>query len=191
PVRRTRRPRRPRRAPAACPRTKAVIRQRVETLIGDPPNKEFDVARHPKAQLLDSGDLFPNLSLTLTNGSSFEAPLGFKQPYNVVLVNRGAWCPYCVAQLRGFQSGLAKLTDAGVGVLSLSAEPLAAARAMVSELGVYYEPKPEHVAPHFHSSGFVLGPGHRVLTAVYSSGAIGRLTCPDVLGLVQYLKSHG
>lgn len=168
------------------------------------------MARHPKAQLLDSGDLFPNLSLTLTNGSSFEAPLGFKQPYNVVLVNRGAWCPYCVAQLRGFQSGLAKLTDAGVGVLSLSAEPLAAARAMVSEhglefpvaygaslelvaskLGVYYEPKPEHVAPHFHSSGFVLGPGHRVLTAVYSSGAIGRLTCPDVLGLVQYLKSHG
>ncbi|HEY3255580.1 MAG TPA: redoxin domain-containing protein [Polyangiaceae bacterium] len=167
------------------------------------------VARNPNAQLLDSGDLFPKLQLTSTSGAALELPRDFKQTYNVVLVNRGAWCPYCVAQLRGFQSGLAKLAEAGVGVVSLSAEPLAAAQAMVKEhglefpvaygaslelisstLGVYYEPKPEHVAPHFHSSGFVLGPGNRVLTAVYSSGAIGRLVWSDVLGLIQYLKSH-
>jgi len=168
------------------------------------------MARHINAQILDSGDLFPNLTLTLTNGASFELPRDFKHPYNVVLVNRGAWCPYCVAQLRGFQSGLAKLADAGVGIVSLSADPLAPAQAMMKEhglefpvaygasleliassLGVYYEPKPAGMVPHFHSSGFVLGPGNRVLTAVYSSGAIGRLTWMDVLGFIQYVKSHG
>jgi hypothetical protein len=36
----------------------------------------------------------------------------------------------------------------------------------------------------------ILGPGGRVLLAVYSSGAIGRLAWQDVLGYVQYLQTH-
>ena len=50
--------------------------------------------------------------------------------------------------------------------------------------------KTASVAPYFQSTGFVVGPGNRVLTAVYSSGAIGRLVWQDVLGFVKYVKSH-
>jgi hypothetical protein len=36
----------------------------------------------------------------------------------------------------------------------------------------------------------VLDPEGRVITAVYSSEAIGRLVPDDVAGFVQYVKSH-
>lgn len=167
------------------------------------------MARNPHAPLLDTGDRFPDLGLSLVDGREVSLPAGLEQAFNVVLVNRGAWCPYCTAQLRAFQSGLPKLGEEGIGVLSLSADSLESARTVVREqqlgfpvgygasveavarkLGVYYEPHPGHTAPHLHSAGFVLGPGGKVLVAVYSSGAIGRLVWQDVLGFVQYVKSH-
>lgn len=40
------------------------------------------------------------------------------------------------------------------------------------------------------STGFVLAPDGSVITAVYSSGAIGRLVAEDVAGLVGYAKSQ-
>lgn len=167
------------------------------------------MARKPNAPLLDSGDAFPGLDLTLIDGSRLRVPADLSRPYNVVLVNRGAWCPFCVAQLKGFQLGLAKLADEGIGVVSLSTDAREQAAAMVEAqglefpvacgasvdaiaetLGVYYDPHPTHAPPYLHAAGFVLGPGGRVLLAVYSSGAIGRLVWQDVLGLVRYLKAH-
>ena len=167
------------------------------------------MARKTNAQLLDHGDTFPALALTLTDGRRIVLPADLTQPFNVVLVNRGAWCPFCVTQLRGFQAGLSRLTQEGIGIVSLSTDAREAASSAVAEnkiefavgygasvdavadaLGVYYEPRPAHVAPHLQSAGFVLGPGGKVLNALYSSGAIGRLGWQDVLGLVQYIKSH-
>ncbi|MFN2522262.1 MAG: hypothetical protein ABR614_02985 [Mycobacteriales bacterium] len=40
------------------------------------------------------------------------------------------------------------------------------------------------------STGFVLAPDGSVVTAVYSSGAIGRLLADDVVGLVRYMKQQ-
>lgn len=167
------------------------------------------MARKPDARLLDGGDPFPPIELTLTDGRRMALPAALTQPYTAVLVNRGSWCPYCVAQLTGFQSGLSKLAQEGIGVVSLSADPREQSAAMVAErrlefpvafgasvhgvaeaLGVYYDPRPTDRAPYLQSAGFVLGPEGTVLTAVYSSGAIGRLLWQDVLGFVQYLKSH-
>ena len=46
--------------------------------------------------------------------------------------------------------------------------------------------------PHFlQSTGFVLAPDGTVLTAVYSSGAIGRLVADDVVGMIKYVRSQG
>jgi peroxiredoxin len=168
-----------------------------------------DMARKTNTRLLDAGDTFPDLSLTLTNGKRLLLPPDLTQPFNVLLVNRGAWCPFCTAQLKGFQAGLSKLTQEGIGVVSFSSDTQEKASALVAEnqiefavgygvsvdavaeaLGVYYDPKPAHTPPYFHSAGFVLGPGAKVLNAVYSSGPIGRLQWQDVLGLVQYVKSH-
>jgi peroxiredoxin len=167
------------------------------------------MARKADVPPLDAGDRFPTLNLTLTDGRSVRLPGELPHAYNVVLINRGAWCPFCVAQLRAFQSGVAQLAEAGIGVLSLSADTQEHAAALAAEhriefplawgasidlvsraLGVYYEPHPPDGAPHFHAAGFVLGPGGRVLLAVYSSGPIGRLIWRDVLGYVQHVRAH-
>ncbi len=47
--------------------------------------------------------------------------------------------------------------------------------------GAYVNDEPHHL----QSTGFVLAPDGTVLTAVYSSGAIGRLLPDDVAGLVR------
>lgn len=167
------------------------------------------MARNTNARLLDTGDTFPELVLTLTGDKQLRLPGDLTQPFNVILVNRGAWCPFCTAQLKAFQAGLSKLTQEGIGVVSFSADSRDKAAALVAEhkiefpigygasvdgvaeaLGVYYDPNPTHTAPYLQSSGFVLGPSGKVVTAVYSSGAIGRLVWQDVLGMVQYIKSH-
>ena len=167
------------------------------------------MARKPNAPFLDAGDPFPALELSLIDGRHITLPADLSDPYTVVLVNRGTWCPYCVAQLKAFQGGMARLAEEGIGVLSLSVEPREALLALMAEhqlgfplaygvsvdtvadaLGVYYEPGPGHPAPHLHSAGFLLGPGGRVRLAVYSSGAIGRLVWQDVVGYVRYLRSH-
>lgn len=164
------------------------------------------MARDIAARLLDAGDTFPELQLSLVDGRRFSVPGDLKQPYNVVLVNRGAFCPYCIAQLRGFQSSLAKLGVEGIGVVSFSADSLESAQKVVQEnglefpvgygasvetaarvLGVYYEAAP---TPYLQSAGFVLQGSGKVLTAVYSAGPLGRLLAQDVLGFVQYIKAH-
>lgn len=167
------------------------------------------MARKTNARLLDAGDLFPTLQLELLDGNRLTLPSGLTQPFNAIIVNRGFWCPYCVAQLTAFQAGLSGLAAEGIGVISFSAEPREVAAAGATQhglefpighgasvdeiaetLGCYYEPAPAHTSPHLHAAGFVLAPGGKVLTAVYSSGAIGRLSWQDVLGLVRYVKAH-
>ncbi len=53
-------------------------------------------------------------------------------------------------------------------------------------LGSYLNDEPRYV----QSTGFVLAPDGTVVTAVYSSGAIGRLLPDDVIGLVRYMREH-
>ena len=52
------------------------------------------MARKPNAPFLDAGDRFPPLELTLIDGRRLTLPEDLSRPYNVVLINRGAWCPY-------------------------------------------------------------------------------------------------
>ncbi len=165
------------------------------------------MARLSDSRLLDAGDTFPDLELDLVDGSRLRLPAGLAHPFNVVLVNRGAWCPFCNAQLKAFQAALPSLTAEGIGVVSLSTDTREAARGLVDAntltfpvaygasvervaklLGTFYDAAPAHTAPYLQSTGFVLAPGGKVLTSVYSSGAIGRLVWQDVLGLVQYVK---
>ncbi len=127
----------------------------------------------------------------------------------MVLFNRGHWCPYCVAQLKSFESGLEKLTAEGIGVISASADRIEHARETQKRtgatfpiayglpafetaeiLGAFYDPAPSQTAPYIQSTGFLLAPGGRVVASVYSSGAIGRLVWQDVIGLVRYIKEH-
>jgi peroxiredoxin len=155
--------------------------------------------------LLSPGDTFPPLTLDIPGGHTVDVPGSFAGEFGVVLFNRGAWCPYCTAQLRAFQRASASLAEAGVRMAALwvndekttaefTAEhgltfPLghsADARAIAEKTGAFVNEDPLYL----QSTGFVLDPQGRVVVSVYSSGAIGRLVPEDVLGLVRYLRGH-
>ncbi len=155
--------------------------------------------------LLSPGDAFPSLLLTLPDGPSVEIPGALNGHFGVVLFYRGAWCPYCNAQLRAFQRAQAELDAVDVKVVALSVDDEATTAALIHKLhlefavghsadadaiaaatGAFVNAEPKHL----QSTGFVLDPTGRVLVSVYSSSAIGRLVPEDVIGLVRYVRSH-
>ena len=69
---------------------------------------------------LAPGDAFPPLSLTLVGGDTVTLTDAFAGGFGTVLFYRGAWCPYCNAQLRSFQRAGEQLVQAGVRVAALS-----------------------------------------------------------------------
>ena len=155
--------------------------------------------------LLNPGDPFPELTIATTNGQTLALPGALAGDFGVVLFYRGAWCPYCNAQLRAFERAGQALAEAGVRVAALSVDDrettaaLAArhqltfpvgygadAAAVAALTGAFVNPEPVYL----QSAGFVLDPAGKVIVSVYSSGAIGRLVPDDVVGLVRYLREH-
>jgi peroxiredoxin len=154
---------------------------------------------------LQNGQAFPSLDIRLVGGGVVQIPQSLRGSYGVVLFNRGAWCPYCQAQLGGFQRASARLAEAGIKVVSLSVDDEATtagtikkfklsfpvghsadANEVAARTGAYVNESPRYL----QSTGFLLDPDGRVLNAVYSSGPIGRLVAEDVIGMVTYLKAH-
>ena len=122
-----------------------------------------------------------------------------------MLFYRGAWCPYCNAQLRAFERSGQALADAGIRVAALSVDDKQATAALVAKLNLTFPVGYGAVAPavaaltgafvnpdpvYLQSTGFVLDPMGNVIVSVYSTGAIGRLVPEDVIGLVRYLREH-
>jgi peroxiredoxin len=155
--------------------------------------------------LLSPGDRFPALSLALPGGESLALPGALAGGFGVVLFYRGSWCPYCNAQLYGFQRASGRLAELGTKVVALSVDDEATtqelidnhglmfpvghgadARMIAQVTGAFINEDPLFV----QSTGFVLDPGGRVVVSVYSSGAIGRLVPEDVTGLIRYLREH-
>jgi peroxiredoxin len=155
--------------------------------------------------LLNPGDPFPQLTISTTDGQTLTLPDAFAGDFAVVLFYRGAWCPYCNAQLRAFERAGQALADAGIKVAALSADDKETTAALVAKhkltFPVGYGADAEAVAAltgafvnpdplYLQSTGFVLDPAGNVVVSVYSSGAIGRLVPDDVVGLVRYLREH-
>jgi peroxiredoxin len=155
--------------------------------------------------LLNPGDPFPRLTMSTTSGQALTIPDAFAGDFAVVLFTRGAWCPFCNAQLRAFERASAELAEGGIRVVALSvddkqtAAEMAAknkltfpvgygadARAVAELTGAFVNPDPVYL----QSTGFVLDPAGNVIVSVYSSGAIGRLVPDDVAGLVRYARDH-
>ena len=155
--------------------------------------------------LLRSGDTFPQLTIAIPGGQTVKVPDLVPGGFGVILFNRGAWCPYCTAQLRAFQRAGESLAQAGIKAAALWVDneentaqfmakhgvtfPLghsADAHALAGLTGAFVNDDPLYL----QSTGFVLDPQGKVIVSVYSSGAIGRLVPEDVIGLVRYITEH-
>jgi peroxiredoxin len=155
--------------------------------------------------LLNPGDPFPELTVTLAGGDSLDLPTALAGHFGVVLFYRGSWCPYCNAQLRAFQRARASLSEVDASVVALSVDDEVTTQALVERnaldfpvghsadarelaraTGAFVNESPLFV----QSTGFVLDPAGRVAVSVYSSGAIGRLVPEDVVGMIRYLRQH-
>ena len=153
--------------------------------------------------LLRPEDPFPELTLATTRGE-LTLPHALAGGFGVVLFNRGAWCPYCTAQLRSFQRATTRLTEAGAKVIALWVEDEATtegfaqdngiefpigygvdATAVAAVTGAFVNPEPTYL----QSTGFVLNADGKVLVSVYSSGTIGRLVPNEVIGMIQWLTA--
>jgi peroxiredoxin len=155
--------------------------------------------------LLEPGDHFPPITTTPVDGEAIDLPDALAGHFAVILFNRGAWCPFCNAQLRAFQRHSEKLDGLDVKVVSLSVDDEATARELIARHRLTFPVGHSADAAAIHeatgaflnanpvflqSTGFVLDPGGDVVVSVYSSGAIGRLVPEDVAGLVDYVNSR-
>jgi peroxiredoxin len=155
--------------------------------------------------VLHNGESFPELEVPAVGGGRLLLPSALAGSWGVVLLYRGAWCPYCHAQLADFGRASDTLTELGIKVAALSVDDEETSAALVEKyrlgfpvghsadaakvsasVGAYTNQDP----PYLQSTGFVLAPAGTVVTALYSSGAIGRLVADDVAGLVRYITSH-
>ncbi len=153
---------------------------------------------------LQNGQTFPTFDVPTIGDGTISIPQSLRGSYGVVLIYRGAWCPYCKAQLAGFQRASEKLAEAGIKVVALSVDDEATtvgtiekfklsfpvghsadAEKVASITGAYTNESPRHL----QATGFLLAPDGKILNAVYSSGPMGRLVAEDVIGMVAYLKS--
>ena len=153
---------------------------------------------------LQNGQVFPSLEIPAVEGGTIQIPQSLRGAYGVILIYRGAWCPYCQAQLAGFQRAREKLAETGIKVVALSVDDEATTSGTIEKhklsFPVGHSTDADQVAavtgaytneaPHYlQTTGFLLDPDGRILNAVYSSGPIGRLVAEGVIGMVSYLKS--
>jgi thiol-disulfide isomerase/thioredoxin len=71
----------------------------------------------------------------------------FAGDFGVVLFYRGAWCPYCNAQLRAFERSAQALADADIRVAALSVDDRQSTAALVAKLDLTFPVGYGAVAP--------------------------------------------
>jgi peroxiredoxin len=154
---------------------------------------------------LQNGQTFPAFDVPAVGGGIISIPQSLRGSYGVVLIYRGAWCPFCQAQLAGFQRASEKLAETGIKVMALSVDDEATtvgtiekfkldfpvghsadAERVASVTGAYTNDSPRYL----QATDFLLAPDGKIVNAVYSSGPLGRLVAEEVVGVVTYLKSR-
>ena len=88
--------------------------------------------------LLHPGDRFPTLTVALLGEDTLSLPDALAGSFGVVLFYRGAWCPYCNAQLRAFQRAADSLAEVGAKVVALSVDDEATTAELVAKHGLTF-----------------------------------------------------
>ena len=79
--------------------------------------------------LLHNGDAFPKLDVPAVGGGTIALPAALAGSWGVILIYRGAWCPFCNAQLAGFAAEKEALDGLGMKVVALSVDDEATSAA--------------------------------------------------------------
>jgi peroxiredoxin len=154
--------------------------------------------------MLKNGDVFPNLSTLTDRSDTVTLPGDVRGAYGIILIYRGSWCPLCNSQLADFEAKKDALDQLGVKVIALSADDAATTVALRSKLGLTFpigvaadvdqvatatgafkKMTPHHLQP----ASFILDPEGSVMTAVYSTHAVGRLVAADAVTFISYMKA--
>jgi peroxiredoxin len=153
---------------------------------------------------LNNGAAFPTLESPAVGGGVISLPGDLSGAFGVVLIYRGAWCPVCNHQFADFGAKQAALQALGVKMVALSVDDEANAKAfkekhglafavghsadadkVAAATGAYTNDAPRFLQP----TGYVLAPDGSVMSAVYATNAVGRLSADEVIGFVEYVKS--
>lgn len=157
---------------------------------------------------LGNGVKLPALSFSKVGGGTLNVPEDFVGSYGVLLIYRGAFCPYCNESLVAYQAALSELTQAGIKIAAVSVDDEATTKELVEkhelEFPVGHSVDPDKIAettgaftreipirPKFlESTGFILDPLGQIVTAVYATGPIGRLVPSEVMRVVAFSKAR-
>jgi peroxiredoxin len=154
--------------------------------------------------MLKNDDVFPSLIFARAGGGEIHLPADLAGKFGVILFHRGSWCPYCNAQLAAFGRAADEFAEEGIRAVSVSADDRERSGALVEkhQLGfpVGYGADAQAVSAVtgafvnenpacLQATGFILNPEGRIVTAVYSTRAIGRLMPDDVLNFVRHLRN--
>jgi peroxiredoxin len=153
--------------------------------------------------MLQNGDVFPPFTFARAGGGKIHLPGDLAGGFGVILFHRGSWCPYCNAQLAEFARAADEFAEEGIRVVSVSADDREKSEALVDKLklgfalgygadaravsaatGAFINENPLSL----QATGFIINPEGRIVTAVYSTRAIGRLMPADVLNFIRHLK---
>lgn len=160
------------------------------------------------AERLENGETFPEIELQRLGGGTVRLPADLADHYGVILIYRGQWCPFCNEQIGAFAQAFDTVSKAGIKVVAFSADGEADAAAMakkhsvpfalghsadvkaiIEATGAYDSVHPKQ-GQFLESTGFILDPNGSVVTAVYSSRAIGRLVPNDVVRVVAFMRQQ-
>jgi peroxiredoxin len=153
---------------------------------------------------LNNGAAFPKLEIPAVGGGVISLPGDLAGAFGVVLIYRGAWCPVCNHQLARFGEKQAALAALGVKVVTFSVDDEATsaklmekhnlsfpvghsadAEKVAAATGAFTNEAPRYLQP----TGYILSPEGSVMSAVYATNAVGRLSAGEVIGFVEYVKS--
>lgn len=157
---------------------------------------------------LPNGTLYPPLTFAAIRGGSLVLPDDLAGSFGVVLIYRGAFCPFCNDMLASFQSSLFELEWSGVKVAAFSVDDQATTYAWAEKHQIHFPVgyaasadavtaatgastrAPGDRVKFLEPAGFVLASDGKIITAVYATGPIGRLVPNDVLRLVKFYRAR-
>ena len=158
---------------------------------------------------LNNGDTFPHLSAELVGGGPLNLPADLAGSWGVVLFYRGHWCPFCRTQLSDFQTHAEQFAALNTKIVALSVDSRSEAQETVSKhdlnfpvaygidaqavaatVGNFLSNGSDGKPTYSQATGFVLSPDGKVVVALYSSSAVGRLNAAETLGVLKYAQSH-